>query len=199
VNSPSDHFPFVIRTARQNDLNILADVLACSFHSQDGVAGWLYPLLRLGIYEDLRTRIRSKATHHACLVAVSSTPTSDIMYKNLPTLGAVPAMTDLIVGTVEIGLRAQPPWQAHQKQLYLSNLAVKKEFRRKGIAKQLLLMCERIALDWGYKDLYLHVLEDNQPARRMYFKAGYRVETVESSIGSWLLGRSKQLFLHKQL
>jgi ribosomal protein S18 acetylase RimI-like enzyme len=203
VNRPSEH-PFIIRTARQNDLNILADVLAQSFHTQEGVGGWLYPLLRMGIYEDLRTRIRSKALHHACLVAVSNVPTSapisDVMRKNLPALGVVPGMSDPIVGTIEIGLRAQPFWQLrYKRQLYLSNLAVKREYRRKGIAQQLLLVCERIALDWGYTDLYLHVLEDNQPARRMYLKAGYEVMQVESSLGSWILGRSRQLFLHKQL
>ncbi|HEY9625374.1 MAG TPA: GNAT family N-acetyltransferase [Crinalium sp.] len=200
VNPPSNTFPFLIRTARQNDLGTLTDVLANSFHAQDGPFGWLYPLLRMGIYEDLRARLRSQSPHHACLVAIRNGAVPDVMRKTVPTLAVSPGVSDPVAGTVEIGLRAQSLWQPrNQQHLYLSNLAVKQEYRRQGVARQLLLACERIALDWGYKDLYLHVLEDNLPARRLYLGSGYEVVNVESSLGHWLFGRPRQIFLHKRL
>ena len=40
-----------------------------SFHSGEGFVEWVYPVLRLGIYEDLKNRLRSKAEHYICLVA----------------------------------------------------------------------------------------------------------------------------------
>ncbi|NJK28271.1 MAG: hypothetical protein HC925_07035 [Coleofasciculaceae cyanobacterium SM2_3_26] len=43
------------------DLSQLADLLAQSFHTNTGIAGWFYPVFRLGIYEDLRLRLRSGA------------------------------------------------------------------------------------------------------------------------------------------
>ena len=58
-----------IRAAQPGDLAGLAELLADSFHSQHGILGWAYPLLRLGIYEDLRNRLRSTSPHHICLVA----------------------------------------------------------------------------------------------------------------------------------
>jgi ribosomal protein S18 acetylase RimI-like enzyme len=158
----------------------------------------MYPLLYLGIQEDLRSRLRSNAAHQVCLVAVKPLPTAGATWR----VGSLilPKSTQIVAGTVEIGLRTQPPWHfRHRQYPYLSNLAVQAEYRRLGIAHQLLLSCERIALEWGYKDLYLHVLENNYPARHLYTKLGYQVEEVETSWKSWLFGQPRQLFLHKRL
>ncbi|WP_309229651.1 GNAT family N-acetyltransferase [Oscillatoria sp. FACHB-1407] len=198
MNSVCEDSPFLIRGARQQDLGSLAEVLTHSFHTRDGVLGLMYPLLRLGIYEDLRTRLRTQAPHYACIVAVKRSPLAESFTRvNNPVVASI---TEALAGTVEIGLRTQPPWHVRSQQyLYLSNLAVGKEFRRQGVAFQLLRACERIALDWGYRDLYLHVLENNQPARQLYLKAGYQIQREESGLGNWFLGQPKQLFLHKHL
>ncbi|MDX2214143.1 MAG: GNAT family N-acetyltransferase [Oculatellaceae cyanobacterium bins.114] len=198
MNSVCENSPFLIRGARQQDLGTLAEVLTHSFHTKDGVLGLMYPLLRLGIYEDLRTRLRTQAPHYACIVAVKRSPLTESLVKiNNP---AVAAITEALAGTVEIGLRAQSPWQVRSQQyLYLSNLAVGTDYRRQGVALQLLKACEGIALKWGYKDLYLHVLENNQPARQLYLKAGYQVHREESGLGTWFLGQPRQLLLRKQL
>ena len=47
----------------------MADILADSFHSRQGIQSWTHPFMRLSIYEDLRTRIRSGEKHSVCLVA----------------------------------------------------------------------------------------------------------------------------------
>jgi ribosomal protein S18 acetylase RimI-like enzyme len=57
----------------------------------------------------------------------------------------------------------------------MSNVAVSREFRRRGIAEALVGEAERTArLEWGYDEIYLYVEERNTPAVRLYRKLGYR-------------------------
>lgn len=192
----------LVRAARQQDLSSLADLLARSFHAQNGSNAWLYPVIRMGIYEDLRSRLRFNNTQYVCLVAVKvndhsknddSKPSSDLT-------AAPKSASETIVGTVEIGPRSTPIWLPQYRQsMYLSNLAVKPEARRQGVALQLLRNAEQIALNWGHKEIYLHVLENNHGARRLYWKAGFRLKQIEFGITNWLLGQPRQLYLHKHI
>ncbi len=178
---------FTIRTAQARDLSSMAEILTDSFHSRTGLMGWAYPLLRLGIYEDLRNRLRSTLPHYVCLVAVTAVST-------------VAGSREELAGTVELALRSSSSWQTHNSGYpYISNLAVRKSCRRQGVAQQLLLACERTSMEWGFQDLYLHVLDNNHQARQLYLKTGYQLHQVESSYTAWLLGRPKRLFLHKHL
>jgi ribosomal protein S18 acetylase RimI-like enzyme len=194
----SSHFQ--IRAAQSEDLTGLAEILGDSFHSQEGILGWTYPLLRLGIYEDLRNRLRSTSPHHICLVAVDR-------IVRAAAEGCPKGAGDELAGTVEMTVRSPQPWarngnaakSVHYRYAYLSNLAVRQTHRRRGVAGQLLLNCERVALSWGFQDLFLHVLENNHQARQLYFKLGYQLYQVDSSWSTWLLGQPRQLFLHKHL
>lgn len=178
---------FTVRIAQVRDLTTLAEILADSFHPRTGIMRWTHPLLRLGIYEDLRNRLRATSPHYVCLVAVAAAS------------GASGSAEEL-AGTVEIALRSPPSWQPRASQYpYISNLAVSPSCRRRGVAQQLLLACERTALEWGFSDLYLHVLENNHQARQLYLKTGYQLHQVEPSYSAWLMGRPKRLFLHKHL
>ncbi|WP_040629922.1 GNAT family N-acetyltransferase [Fortiea contorta] len=175
---------FHIRAATPADLTDVAQVIAESFHSQNGIWGWAFPVLRLGIYEDLKHRLASPAPHHVCLVAIDTTMSA----------------TNNLVGTVELGLRLSDSWTTVGKTFpYLSNLAVRPKYRRHGVASGLLTNCEKFCREWGYQDLYLHVLEKNYHARQLYFKQGYQVYKVESTWNMFLLKYSHQLFLHKYL
>ncbi|MBW4659343.1 MAG: GNAT family N-acetyltransferase [Drouetiella hepatica Uher 2000/2452] len=210
----------LVRTVRKQDLGSLADILTSSFHSQNGSMGWLYPLLRAGIYEDLRTRSQTRTKHYACLVAARRMSSSELdqeaqarrslqLNPSLhPAFTSTPAFaptvlsvgSDRPIGTIEISSKNPPPWQSpHTRYLYLSNLAVHSNYRRQGAAQQLLQTCDRVALGWGFQDLYLHVLESNHAARRLYLRSGYRVLRAEASLSSWMLGRPRQLFMHKSL
>lgn len=172
------------RVATPADFTGVTQIIAESFHSQKGLWGWAFPLLRLGIYEDLRHRLASPSPHHVCLVAVDTT-----------TGGA-----NNVVGTVELGVRFSDSWTNVSRSFpYLSNLAVHPKYRRHGVATGLLISCEQVCQEWGFKDLYLHVLENNHQARQLYFKLGYRVHKVESHWNLFLLSRSRQIFLHKHL
>ncbi len=177
-----------IRTAQTQDLNQLAEILTDSFHPPTGIMRWVSPILRLGIYEDLRNRLRSSSEHYLCLVAVSQASTAT-------------NYDEEIAGTVEIALRSSPSWQPQvSKYAYISNLAVSHSCRRQGVAKQLLLACDHTAKEWGFQELSLHVLENNHQARQLYLKTGYKLSQIEPSYGtSKLLRRPKRLFLQKNL
>lgn len=177
------HHQFQIRTATSADLTGIAQIIAESFHSKHGFWGWAFPLLRLGIYEDFKHRLSSPAPHHVCLVAIETTSTAN----NL-------------IGTVELGVRFADSWiQVGRSFPYLSNLAVHPKYRRHGVASELLVSCQQVSQEWGFQDLYLHVLENNYQARQLYFKLGYKVHQVESNWNTFLLGRSRQILLHKHL
>ncbi len=174
---------FQIRAATPADLNEVAQIITESFHSQKGIWGWAFPILRLGIHEDLRHRLALPAPHHICLVAADTTK------------GA-----ENLVGTVELGVRFSNSWtQVGRSFPYLSNLAVRPQYRRHGVASGLLQNCEKVCKEWGFQDLYLHVLENNYQARQLYFKLGYRVHKVESHWNIFFPKHSSQILLHKHL
>jgi len=62
---------------------------------------------------------------------------------------------------------------------FLSNLAVRRDFRRKGIAKRLCRAAEKTARGWGYSEVLLKVEADNGKARNLYRSLGYRVVAVD--------------------
>jgi len=171
-----------IRAVQPSDLYEIAGILVDSFPLYPSFLPWLSPIIRVGIHEDLRSRTRIPVPNCVCLVAID---TSD--------------RTERIVGTVEIGLRTPNPWQPRNRQyVYLSNLAVREETRRQGVAQQLLLACEPYIPEWGYRNIYLHVLETNEAAKRLYFKLGYRLEEIQPS-WDWFLGRPRRMFLRKEI
>lgn len=58
----------------------------------------------------------------------------------------------------------------------MSNLAVCKRYRRKGLAEDLVRAAEELALkEWGYDECYLFVEKKNTPALRLYRKLGYKI------------------------
>ena len=59
----------------------------------------------------------------------------------------------------------------------MSNLAVGKKFRRKGIAEDLVRAVEDLVRkEWGYNSCYLFVEKRNVPGVKLYRKLGYKVE-----------------------
>ena len=176
--------PLTVRSADPKDIKHLVDLLTFSFHPPQDSSFWLYPLLRLGIYEDLRTRLRSPAPHYRCLVA--SVPASSESDR-----------AETLVGTAEVTLRSS--LIGMPRLPYISNFAVSPNYRRQGIGRQLLNRCEQVAQAWNCQDLALHVLEDNQPARQLYFNSGFQLHRIEPSWRHWLFNRPRRLYLQKKL
>jgi ribosomal protein S18 acetylase RimI-like enzyme len=146
---------------------------------------WLYPVLRLGIYEDLRNRLRSKSPNQIGLVAV------------IPTLRDASG-NEFVAGTIEMAMRSSFGLRSPQS-LYISNLAVSKAFRRQGVADKLLQACELKALEWGFRELDLHVLDNNYPARQLYQKNGYKLQEDEHDWIAKFLNQPQKLLLRKYL
>ncbi|MBD2233588.1 GNAT family N-acetyltransferase [Phormidium tenue] len=176
-----------VRPASLRDLDRLTDVLTGSFYDRDGWRLWVYPFIRLGIYEDLKQRLKAQSPRYACLAAVAT-----------PTSGSTATSGEAIAGTVEASLRQPWPWQG-DRHVYISNLAVDQTFRRQGIAITLLRSCEQVAQRWGIRELQLHVMEDNLAARALYRKAGFSVVQTEDSPASWLGLQARRLMMHKTL
>jgi len=58
----------------------------------------------------------------------------------------------------------------------MSNLAVSRDFRRVGIAEELIQKVEYLVRkEWGYNECYLYVEKANAPAVKLYRKLGYKV------------------------
>lgn len=182
---------FLVRVAKLKDTKAMSEVLANSFHSREGFWGWAFPLLQSGIYEDLQHRLLKKRDHYACLVAVLLAPETVL-------LTGMNDNKEVLVGTVEMSVRSLGPWQLdNYEYVYISNLAVHPQYRQQGIARQLLKCCERTAMEWGFQELFLHVLENNQAACQLYQQVGYRVHSHDWTWGSLIFGQPRKLFLRK--
>jgi ribosomal protein S18 acetylase RimI-like enzyme len=182
---------FEIRAVSEQEIDRVADIITHSFHFDRGWMSWFTPIFKLGIAEDLRYRIRSSA------------PERSHRHQLPQPICSIATCTDsgrsYVVGTIEVGARNARDRLPRNRYAYISNLAVSKEWRRRGVAQELLAECERIAAGWGYKELYLHVLADNERGRNLYQKLGYELVStdVARSFIPWY--RPQQLFLRKQI
>lgn len=189
----------MIRKAVPEDLLQLTDLLTSSFYQRAGWMGWIYPVVKLGIQEDLKQRIKTQKPNYACLTAINSAPKVAVASADhAHQIGS--QQTELVAGTLELSERQSWPWQSlSPKYIYLSNLAVRADVRRRGIARALLAHAEQLALGWQIQDIYLHVMEDNVEARKLYRKAGFSLFQAEDSVSSWLGFKARRLLLHKSL
>lgn len=178
----------IVRAAQQGDLLDLAEVLISGFFPKTKLSSWLYQVIHWGVYQDLQRRIQSlPSSNYAFLVAVI--PPSQVggyVYR--------------IVGTIEVHFSFNSV--AHFKAPYypyLTNLAVRADCRRRGVAQQLLRASELMLTAQGFQSLYLHVLENNYPARQLYLKFGYRLKQADPIWCYWLVRRPRRLLLKKEL
>lgn len=172
-----------VRSAQVKDLPQVADVLTGSFYPSLGWRRCLYPILRFSIYEDLRQRLQNNQRYYRCLAAITPASSHD---------------QNRVVGTVEMSYRRYS-WRAFNEpqQIYLSNLAVQENHRRRGVARMLLQFAEQQALEWGFRNLYLHVMADNRRARQLYQQMGYEVQYAEMTLLSLLNVQPRRLLLKK--
>lgn len=178
----------VIRPARSQDIPGISHILASSFYDPMGWAGLVYPLVKLGIQADLQGRIQASRINYICLAALL--PPSSTGLPTEPT----------IAGTVELSQRHSWPWQTLEAPYgYVANLAVGHGFRRQGIGRDLLAVCETLAQSWQMKHLYLHVMEDNRQARQLYGQAGFSLFEAEPSWAPWPGYQPRRLLMRKAL
>jgi ribosomal protein S18 acetylase RimI-like enzyme len=174
----------VVRSIQLEDIAPVAELLSEAFYAGNAWLGWVAPVFKLGIYQDLKSRFFNQPSRHTCLVGIQVSGRGEPM----------------IVGTVEVAVRPLISWDTFGASVpYISNLAVGRSFRREGVGRQLLLACEPIVQHWQHEELYLHVKGENQAARGLYASLGYRQQREENPVWSWLLGQPQQLLLRKPL
>jgi len=171
----------IIRYADDKDIDQIADTIVSSFYNYSGIFAGLQILLRFTISEDLRYRLNNKPPLHKCLVTTTNDPHNS-----------------QITGTVEISLRTSL-WAPTSQYPYISNLAVKEDYRRQGLAKKLLEKCDQIAFSWGYDQIQLHVLEQNKLALQLYLASGYQIIKRERQWSSFFYPSSTRILLRKKL
>jgi ribosomal protein S18 acetylase RimI-like enzyme len=208
----TDRGKFQVRRANLQDLQPLTHILINCFHITHPNQEWLRPFVQFTFREELRQRLRSTSPYYACWVALQFPPLTSQGWEGVLESEAKNAM---LIGTVEMDLRyanfrrsktPQIPQTgsknaigAEGSYLYVSNLAVAQEFRRQGAAKHLLGLCEQTARNWGFEELYLHVLEDNQEAQQLYFKGGYQLQCIDPGWGILWFEQPRRLLLRKLL
>lgn len=152
---------YQLRPAELADLPNIVELLLACFFPRNFWNQWIYGLLRLGIYEDLKRRLQLSARQYRCLIIVRS------------GLAEHPRANRQVVGTAELSLRSYywPMWGSGEP--YVSNIAIAPDHRRQGLAQQLLRACEDEAQAWGFSRIALHVAAENAAAQALYFKTGY--------------------------
>ena len=186
----SNHLELSIQMAAMEDTKAVSSVLAKSFYDFPEFANWIYPFLQFTINEDLRYRLRSHSPNYSCLVAKLVEPQAK---------EDKPESDNAIVATAELTLRSASFWSSEPQHPYISNLAVQHNYRRLGIGSRLLTKCEEIALDWGYTETRLHVLDRNESAKQLYCRNGYQITQIENNWSNLWFDCSPRLLLKKQI
>ncbi|MBW4698419.1 MAG: GNAT family N-acetyltransferase [Aphanocapsa lilacina HA4352-LM1] len=173
--------PLTVRPASAEDAGRVAAILAECFHPAEGLVGFLQPWIQASLKGELANRLRTPPAFYNCLIA---------------TVDEQP------VGTIEVAMRGLPqPWWMpgfgmRDRLAYVSNLAVSNAFRRKGVARSLLIEVEHLVRRWNQATVNLHVMEHNQGALRLYRSLGYRLERSEQE---WPFFGPRKLLLEKRL
>ena len=116
---------------------------------------------------------------------------------------------EYVVGTLDvtIGLKlpaeeliGKKPVDAGNERAYLSNVCVLSALRRQGIAQRLIEHACGYAGELGVKHMYVHVVEENAAARKLYERTcGFGVEQIENASVARALNRPRRMLLHKEL
>jgi GNAT superfamily N-acetyltransferase len=170
-----------IRLARQHDVASMANVLVTCFYDPQPtylfMPKWFRQLIIWSISFDLNVRLLDSSSRYACLISESDDKEA--------------------IATIEISLRDLHGKTGKYSCPYISNLAVHPEWRRRGVAAQLLRSSEQTSLKWGFRQIFLHVLENNQPALNLYRNLGYQLDKIDPELGSWIFNSPRRLLLKK--
>ena len=109
-----------------------------------------------------------------------------------------------IIGVVQVSLQTEDDViqnlpSGAQSYVYISNMAVLPEMRRKGIGSALLSAAEFVGWLWAEHEIVLKVYEDNTAAREFYAQCGYEEIPIRSKdILGMLFAVPKVLLMRRQ-
>ena len=190
--SPNLSSTTIVRHAQLDDVSSISELLTLSFTDFNGFTFWTYPLYKLGISTELRSRFKEQLAKEKsdrdsyCLVAVQISNVDK-------------QISQEIVGTVELSVRTRSSWHNHSQYAYIANLAVNENNRRQGIASKLLAKCEQIAQERNLSEISLHVLASNEIGQKLYEKNGYDVKQIETDLYSLFVTSKRRVMMGKEL
>lgn len=187
-NQPID---LTIRGVEQRDRDQLADICTDSFFGThtfaDGPVIFVQRLLILmRVRMQLTRRIGFETDDRECRLFVAEDENS----------GRICGLLDLAVHlydrdqqrfwlTIDEMPKSNPMERNRWSwQPYLASVAVRSIDRRRGVARQLVVEAERVAKQWGYKELWLEVAQSNEPALTFYRRRNYR------TVKAWERGKA---------
>lgn len=183
---PSKPGRYAVRQVDLKEVYTVADIRCEAFyeHPKDP---YFYPVRRREIYMAMRDRIDSG---NKCLVVVDTQPPSDWV--------PFTANGELVVGSLDISLHdartgrkcqflesifersadSDSPTEneankTNARRIYISSMAIRREWRGRGLAQLLLAYVDGLALRQNTKEVFLHVEWDNKPAVHVYKKCGF--------------------------
>eukprot|EP00568_Trieres_chinensis_P004927 CAMPEP_0183293428 /NCGR_PEP_ID=MMETSP0160_2-20130417/2116_1 /TAXON_ID=2839 ORGANISM="Odontella Sinensis, Strain Grunow 1884" /NCGR_SAMPLE_ID=MMETSP0160_2 /ASSEMBLY_ACC=CAM_ASM_000250 /LENGTH=288 /DNA_ID=CAMNT_0025454543 /DNA_START=101 /DNA_END=967 /DNA_ORIENTATION=- len=141
---------FYVRKGKFSDLRAVADIFMDAFYEPNSIMYHYHRMLEL---DRIQNNFPYDDKWHDFFVACSSS-------------------SDDVVAFVDVDARPSNRRDAPPRP-YLSDLAVRKEWRRKGIATHLVVRCEEKTKEMGYDHMYLRVEQSNDAALNMYEKMDY--------------------------
>ncbi|KAF8731700.1 hypothetical protein HU200_015630 [Digitaria exilis] len=191
------------------EMRMVAQVQAEAFHVPVALFNdFFFDFFKAEVLSALIYRVRnSPPDRYACLVAEET---------ELPSPQSL-APYEKIVGVVDCTVQDEDSVIKHlqgaDEYLYVSGIAVLPSFRkldnssctyflhdlrRRKVGTALLKACEALGLQWRHRFLVLRAYEDDDGARGLYAKAGYRVVSKDPDWVTWV-GRRRRVLMIKEL
>ncbi|CAN6180291.1 unnamed protein product [Urochloa humidicola] len=176
------------------EMRRVAQVQAEAFHVPVALFNdFFFDFFKAEVLSALIYRVRnSPPDRYACLVAEEAEPTTQVSQ----------APYEKIVGVVDCTVQNEDEvlknLQGADEYLYVSGIAVLPSFRRRKVGTALLQACEALGLQWRHRFMVLRAYEDDDGARGLYAKAGYRVVSRDPDWVTWV-GRRRRVLMIKEL
>lgn len=189
-----------LRQAKPEELVSVAEIRRVAFTPEETFSQHLTEEKRQqDIYYAILERLKRPGT--CCLVVVKRMENRNEQFvekaREVQDEQVVLGTCDVSIHDAESGLRVQV--SNYKRVIYVSSMAVRPEYRRKGVAKRLLNGVLEIAKLEKIDDIFLHVDETNAPAVRLYYSFGF--QRFPLPIPMWLrtMARHDHVLLWKDL
>jgi GNAT superfamily N-acetyltransferase len=125
----------------------------------------------------LLSMVRALAESHNLLHTVLATPEmyEAAMFSDQPVVGALMAEYDGVLAGCAVWHRSFSTNRGAEV-MYLEDLSVLPEFRRRGVARALLKAVARLALAKNYPGIYWLMMDWNKEASALYSSVGAEIE-----------------------
>ncbi|KAG6625109.1 uncharacterized protein LOC122299678 isoform X1 [Carya illinoinensis] len=187
-----DEYGWKVRrlVVKEDEMRKAAQVQAEAFHEPVALFNdFFFEFFQAEVLSGLLYKLRnSPPNRYACLVTEPNTNASDAQKQ--------------LVGVVDVTVLRDKAVLEHlpagaEEYLYVSGIAVLKEFRRQKIATVLLKACDVLSTLWGFEYLALRAYEDDLGARKLYASAGYQVVSGDPPWMSTWIGRKRRILMIK--